>query len=509
MAGFTPDGAVLKQFMKSPAPVKIIQGPIGSGKSLGCCISIYLMGCRQPVQKDGWRRGRAHVFRDTYGRLEETTLRTWLEWFPEKQFGKFYYSKPFMHEMRFKDKTGGQVEIDVVFMALEDERAASYFRSLETTMCWFNEVQYMDRILFDEAITRVGRYPRVIDGGAVDPQVIADMNAPDEEHWIPIMRGDVAAPDWFSAEQRRAHVKPPAWEFFTQPSGLIEERGGEGDVIGYSENPAAENLKYLPRPGGQNYYLNAIQGKTKAWIDANVMNRVSARRDGKPVLPDFNRAVHVAKQKIEPIPGVELIVGLDFARRPCAIISQHVRGTWYVLGELIARDMGANKFAPLLRNELAQKFPDFKFKMWGDPSGDFKGQNDERTPYQIFRAHGMHVMPAPSILLTVRLQAAEAVLTRMREGRPALLVSPTCSTLIAALDGGYHFRRLKVSGERYEEMPHKDQYSDPADAWAYGLLGGGEGRILLTGSAEPKKIQQTRRPWNPFGKPAVPGLRKW
>jgi hypothetical protein len=453
---------------------------------------IWSKALQQVSQKDGKRRCYVHVFRDSYSRLEETTLKTWLEWFPEDEFGRFYWSKPFKHEVRI-----GDIELDVTFMALEDERAASYFRSLETTMCWFNEVQYMDRLLFDEAVSRVGRYPRKIDGGAIHPQVIADMNAPDETHWVPIMRGEVAAPDWFTEEQRKAHVKPPGWEFYVQPPGLLEVKGSGGEIVGYEPNPKAENMRYLP----DNYYPNVIAGKTKSWIDANVLNRVSPRRDGKPVLPDFNRAVHVAKKPLEPIPGIPLIVGLDFARKPAAIVMQHLRLEWRVLGELVARDMGANKFAPMLRNELAQKYPGLPFELWGDPSGDFKGQNDEQTPFQIFRTFKLSVRPAPSILFSVRLQAAEAVLTRMTGGKPALMISPTCTTLIAALDGGYHYRRLKTTGERYEEMPNKqDVYSDPADAWMYGLLGGGEGRMLLTGSAEPKRKVNTRAPYNPFAK---------
>jgi hypothetical protein len=500
---FVPDGKVLRAFGRSPAPVKVIQGPIGSGKSLGCAMHVWAGALKQRPQQDGKRRSRFHVFRETYGKLEDTTLKTWLDWFPEDKFGRFYRSKPYVHEIRV-----GNVETDVHFVALEGEDEAAYFRSLETTGCWFNEVQFTERILFGEAVTRIGRYPREIDGGAVDPFVIADMNAPDETHWVPIMRGEVATPDWFTNEQRKAHVKPDNWEFFVQPPGLIEEKNGENEVTGYRENPEAENLKYLPKIGGKSYYLNAIQGKTKSWIDANVLNRVSARRDGKPVLPDFNRAVHVAKKKLEPIPGVPLVIGLDFARKPAAIIMQHLRGNWYVLGELIGRDMGASKFAPLLRNELAQKYPNYSFDLWGDPSGDFKGQNDEQTPYQIFRTFRLQVRPAPSILFSVRLQAAEAVLTRMSEGKPCLLVSPDCSTLIAALDGGYHYRRLKVAGERYAEMPDKqDVYSDPADAWMYALLGGGEGRLLLTGSAEPQKPTVVKRPYNPFKQSAV--LRRW
>jgi hypothetical protein len=160
--------------------------------------------------------------------------------------------------------------------------------------------------------------------------------------------------------------------------------------------------------------------------------------------------------------------------------------------------MGAKTFAPLLRNEIAQHFSGFKWKIWGDPSGDFKGQNDETVPFQIFRAHKLPIQPAPSFLFTVRLQTIEAVMSRMSEARPDLAISPNCTTLIAALDGGWHYRRMKVSGERYAEEPEKDEYSDPADAFGYLLLGGGEGRTLLTGSSEPRKVTNTIRAYNPL-----------
>lgn len=498
---FTPDGDTLRRFMLSRARASIIQGPIGSGKSLASAMKIWMCALEQNKQSDGVRRCRAHVFRETYGKLEETTLKTWLSWFPEREFGRFYYSKPYIHEIRV-----GDVELDVTFVALEDDRSVGFFRSLDTTICWFNELQYTDKSLFDEAVTRVGRYPRIIDGGPVNPQVIADMNAPSEEHWVPIMRGDAPFPEWFTEEQRRAHTKPAEWEFFVQPPGLIEKRDSANEVIGYEANPKAENTRWLE--GGSKYYLNAIGGKTKSWIDANVLNRVSPRREGKPVLPDFNRGVHVAKGPIAPMPGLPLIVGMDFARRPAAIFMQQIRGVWYVLGELIARDMASDKFAPLVRAELATRYAGFKYQLCGDPSGDFKGQADDNTPFQIFRKYGMNVQPAPTILLTVRLQAAEAVLTRMREGKPALMIDPSCKLLIAALDGGYRFRRLKVSGERYADEPEKDHYSDPADAFMYGLLAGGEGRVLLHGSAEPRVPVQTKRPYNPFSAKAR-GLRRW
>jgi hypothetical protein len=175
---------------------------------------IWMKALEQVKQADGKRKCRAHVFRDTYGKLEDTTIKSWLEWFPENEFGRFYRSKPMLHEIRV-----GDIELDVHFVALEDESAADYFKSLETTICWFNEVQFIARELFDEATSRVGRYPRVIDGGAVGPQVIADMNAPDETHWVPLMRRDVAIPDWLTADQRRAHwsSRRPGSSSFSRP----------------------------------------------------------------------------------------------------------------------------------------------------------------------------------------------------------------------------------------------------------------------------------------------------
>ena len=42
--------------------------------------------------------------------------------------------------------------------------------------------------------------------------------------------------------------------------------------------------------------------------------------------------------------------------------------------------------------------------------------------------------------------------------------------------GGYHFRRMRISGERYAENPEKNAYSHVADALGYGgtrLFGAG------------------------------------
>ena len=90
---------------------------------------------------------------------------------------------------------------------------------------------------------RVGRYPSMRDGGATWYGVIADTNAPEEDHWWAIMSGDVPTPDYLSRDEALMLVKPDTWEFFTQPSAMTEKKETDGSLIGYTNNVSCENKK--------------------------------------------------------------------------------------------------------------------------------------------------------------------------------------------------------------------------------------------------------------------------
>jgi hypothetical protein len=475
MRHYSPDGDTLRAFMLDKASrVKVIQGPVGSGTSSACCLHIYQQALEQHRQADGKQRFRVYVLRETYAKLEETTIKTWLDWFPEKEFGRFYWSKPFRHEIRV-----GPLELDVIFVAMEDiADAAAFFKSLEPSLIWINEGQFTAFSIINEAVDRVSppRYPAVKDGGCVWGGLILDTNAPPADHWIPIMRGDVPAPDWMTEDQKNSMKRPDNWRFYMQPAGLLEVF--ENKVLkGYEPNPDAENLKYLPA----NFYMEKIGGKTKSWIDANIMNRSSVVVDGKPVYPDFRREAHVADRNLEPIPGLPIIVGIDFGRQPAASCWQNLRGRWILLREIIGRDMGANKFAPIVKGDVATHFPDYEVHFWGDPTGGLAGQANDDTPFKVFRQHGMVVRAAPGQNLnSLRKEAVETILCRTVEGKPAMLVDPRCITFITGMAGGYHYKRVQVSGERYADEPNKNQYSHVCESAEYAVLGGGEGRGIVT-----------------------------
>jgi hypothetical protein len=92
---------------------------------------------------------------------------------------------------------------------------------------------------------RVGRFPSMRDGGATWAGVIADTKAPDDDHWWPIMAGDVPLPDHISREEALTLVRPPNFRFFTQPPAMVEKKGPDGAITGYELNPEGENLKRL------------------------------------------------------------------------------------------------------------------------------------------------------------------------------------------------------------------------------------------------------------------------
>ena len=86
---YEPDGKVLTEYFWDRSKVSIIQGPIGSGTSTVNCMKIYAISCEQAPDYDGVRRTRWVISRETYKELEETTIKTWLMWFPENEWGNF------------------------------------------------------------------------------------------------------------------------------------------------------------------------------------------------------------------------------------------------------------------------------------------------------------------------------------------------------------------------------------------------------------------------------------
>tara|TARA_R110000851_G_scaffold5992_3_gene24369 strand:- start:1165 stop:2682 length:1518 start_codon:yes stop_codon:yes gene_type:complete len=467
---YKPDGEVAKAFLKDDTFFRGLRGPVGSGKSVACCVEVFRRALMQEKSPDGKRKSRWAIIRNTNPQLRTTTIKTWLDWFPEEDWGRFSWSVPYTHHI-----SKGDLELEVMFLALDRPEDVKKLLSLELSGIWINEAREIPKSIIDACTMRVGRYPSMRDGGPTWTGVIADTNAPEEDHWWPIMAGEVPIPDHISKEESKMLVKPNNWKFYTQPSAMNEVKDDEGNVGSYVSNPLAENKKNMM----QNYYTNLLQGKTKSWIDVYVMNRLGSIQDGKPVYNMFNSDVHIAREEIPVADGVPLFIGLDFGLTPAAIFGQKVRGRWLLLQEIVAFDMGIVRFAELLRQEIAVRYANCDVNIFGDPAGDFRAQTDESTPFQILRGAGLKARPTHSNDVALRLESVSAPLQRMVDGHSGVLIDYRCKELIKGFEGGYHYRRMQVSGERYEDKPSKDRYSHIHDALQYLMLGSGEGRQVM------------------------------
>lgn len=78
---FTPPRTV-KQFMRCNDFVRVVVGPIGSGKSSGCNMEFLRRATEQTPGPDGLRRTRFAAVRNTYRELEDTTRKTFETWVP-------------------------------------------------------------------------------------------------------------------------------------------------------------------------------------------------------------------------------------------------------------------------------------------------------------------------------------------------------------------------------------------------------------------------------------------
>ena len=469
VASYRAPGPVAQAFIESDAFVCAIRGPIGSGKSTACAMKLLRNAHHQTRLADGWVRRRSAVIRNTYPELKTTTIKTWQQWF-SPAIGRWRETNPPSHHLI---DTANRIDWEILFIALDRPDDVRKLLSMELSDAWINEAREVPRAILDGLTGRVGRYPRMEEGGCTDPQIIMDTNPPDTDHWWYRMaeehngkNADTEEAERnaaLEAELRRIGALRPTQrlsEWFAQPGG---------------ESPLAENLANLP-PG---YYLKARANKSGEWVKVYVNGDYGYVLDGRPVYPDYRDNVHC--REFEPNPRLPVHVGLDFGLTPAAVFAQQMpNGQWRKHSELVTENMGIVRFAELLKNHLAMVYPGYAVQaITGDPAGDIRN-DDERTTYDLLHAAGIDARPAGSNEPTLRIESVAAAMRRMVDGEPGLLVHPRCRTLRKAYAGAYHYKRVALAGEaRYRDVPDKNAHSHVADADQYLMLGAGEGRALV------------------------------
>ncbi len=484
-------GTKAADFIVSNRPVDMLLGPLGSGKTKALCLRVVRHAQEQrPSPKDGVRYTRFAMARNTMPDLKRSTIRTWLETFPENVYGRFTYGATMGHKLRY-DYEGGRVNCEVDFISLDKSDDVKKLRSTEYTGICFNELPFIEKELFDEADSRL-RFPPQEHGGPTWRGLLADGNAPDEDHWLATMAYGLDPPIGLTEEERALYEWPEEWGLHMQPPALIEEFDARGQVVGYRVNPEAENRKNLPA----DYYDRQLRGKSKAWIDSRLMNRVALVVEGQPVWPMFRREFHVAREALRPIPHYDVQVWLDFGRvYPAALFAQEVGARVFVQYEMLGFNEPASVFAPKVQRFLTTHYPSYSARFIGDPKGRDRGQQTEQSSYDIFRSHGMPVQPAPVKMndIETRTEAVAFALNDNPAGVNRVSISPVCRTLIVGMAGRYHLER-EESGVL---KPKKDKWSNLCDCLQYGVLALGDGRRMVglepIGMIAPARIGHMRR----------------
>ena len=490
-------------FHLDSSPVRGMMGPIGSGKSTACCAEIMARAVTHPVDSTGKRRVKVAVIRNTYRELSDTTLETWFDWFPEETCGRFNRGE-MTHEIRLRLADDTELELDVLFRALDRPRDVKKLLSLELTFAWVNEAREIPKAIIDMLPDRCGRFPSYRDPafqGAHekmealrDPQtgelpsvidtvalggywsgIIMDTNPCDEDHW------------WYRVFEME---RPPGWKLFRQPSGL---------------GPKAENLQNL-KPG----YYQQTGGKSIEWIKVYYHGEYGFVLDGKPVYTEYTDSFHCTDWATV-LPGVEIRVGIDFGLTPAAaFVQRDIHGRWRVIDELCAFDMGISRFADLLNTKMQSEYAGFQFSFYGDPAGDQRAQTDEETPFKILHAKGIMATPARTNDFNLRREAVAEPLMRIIDGKPQLSIHPQCRQLRKGMAGKYNYRRVQVIGdERYHDKPDKGIYSHICEALQYVMIESGSNPTLSAAQQKtPTQPFVVKPPDSPFdARQALPAMQ--
>ncbi len=443
---YNPSGPIAAQFLADRSPVSLIEGPVGSGKTVATLMKGFMASVQQEAFR-GVRYSRGMFLRNTYPELKSTVIKSFQDWFPET-IAPIKWDPPITATLKFPLADGTRLDCEIYFLSFDRPDDIGKLKSLEVTWAGLSEASELAKASLDMATQRVGRYPSSRVGGPSWYGVFGDTNMPDDDHWLYRI---------FELD------KPKGYRLYRQPGGLIERDGN------YEANPEAENVANLP--GGHEYYFRQLGGKTKEWIKVFLLAQYGTIADGRPVYPEWSDEAHCKPSR--PYDDLPLLLGFDYGLTPaCAICQVSPRGQLIVLDELFAKDMGIRQFArDVVRPHLAIEYPGFAFQAVGDPAGMSKRDTDEKTCFMELAEEGIPAAPASTNSFVGRREAVAKYLTRMMDGKPGLIVDPKCDMIRRGFNGRYQYKRLQVVGtERYKDVPDKNDYSHLHDALQYAAL---------------------------------------
>lgn len=453
---YTPTPTGLK-FHNDNSLVRAVMGPVGSGKSSMAAMEIVLRAFAQNVYK-GVRNSRWLAVRNTYNELKTTTIKTLTHWMPE-EITHVNANYPPIAKMKCVIPDGTLVDLEVLFIALDQTRDLGKMRSLELTGVWMNEASELEKEVLEFAIQRRGRWPSKDRGGFNWSGVVMDYNPVPDDHWL------------FDLFER---TPLPGYKLFRQPAAIIKapkvDEHGVADPTQHIwvGNPEAENVENHTE--GFNYYLQQVHGKSDEWIKVFLQGEYGQSTAGKAVYAnEWSDSEHMAPQEITPDRYLPVIVGFDWGLNPAAVFGQLSRtGTLIITDELFPGvDTSLEEFiAEYLAPTINERYRGCKLEGFGDPAGLGRSPLDKRTPFMLINQAGIACRPARTNDWIPRRDAVASFLMR----RSGFQLSPRCKVLREGFNRGYRYGVIQTTGA-FRNRPEKNKFSHPHDALQYLALG--------------------------------------
>jgi hypothetical protein len=423
----------LKLFHESPAQIRSIVGPVGSGKTSAAAWDFCFYLPYFLLEEYGIKRTKWVIVRNTYTELIDTTQKTVFEWFG---FGNYAVQQK-TYILKYPDDGP---EVELMFRSCDRPQDKKKFKSLEITGYWIDESIEVDEEVKRMLKNRIGRYPQrcPVRFG------IETTNPPDVEH------PTYSQFDW--------HLPPPG----PIPSGKpLENHKGFWQ-------PPYENIKNL-RPG---YYddLRRDYADTPDWIDMYIEAKPGVIIRGKLVYHNFKRDYHVATDPLKWT-GQTLYRGWDNSgnRPACMVVQIPAPRQAQVLSEFFSDKMGIVDFGNYVVNQCNLKWPGAEYLDWGDPAGENEYSKKEGgfTSNAKLMRNECNIKVKPSEQnLTARIESVEQQLGKI----DGLLIDPSCTRLINGFMGGYCYPENKsIMGEFLPNIM-KNKYKDIHDSLQYVMV---------------------------------------
>lgn len=466
--GWTPAGPVAEAYGLSRAPISVIVGPTGGGKTTESIRrTIRVAQWQHPSPLDGIRKARTVIVAPTYRKLWDQFIPSYKEeikWWEKGWKGGVGEPCEHIYDFMWKDDQGrdiGQVHVEVLFRAPGEGNLEDFYRGLQTTCFHYPEIDtHESQDMLSLGSNRTGRYPPPYD--RPDPSlglpdayegVSADANAPIIDSWF----------------HKRIFVENrPSDRLFLQPPGY-DPTTPDGF------HPLAENVENL-RKYKRAYYKEKALTHEKWDIARLLQNKPGYSRQGQPVHPDFDPSTMVTRNGLEADPNTLLVIPADAGsgtlRHGGLFLQRAWSGQTRALKEFVPDGQSdIIEFFTGIRRIRETRFANVKNAVIIiDPAAAQqtamkRGLTWAQVAQQV---SGIPVQLAPTQDPRVRRTAVDQRLKhKVGAHEPGLMIDGMeCPKLVAAMAGGYRFKR---TGDRVSLTPDKTNgHSEVADCLQYG-----------------------------------------